>query len=263
MSTGPAFAVLVLTEDGSEHAFATVRAVGKKLLRQVDDRCQTHKIDFTPANDEARKILAGNQFRGRRHPHRRRMYQLVAAQLRLSDGFVFHHVDADMTWSDPRRASTDPAAVEAELLAHVEELLRMNGVDDEAIAEMRSRFLRLVPYWELEAWLYQNADRAAALCPGPPHCRRDCRTRLAAWAADRTLLDEEKDPSDQLCFGKRHNLDLVEGLPAAAMYGAGKSFAAAVDGMFACDPLLRAIERTYSSLAPSGPGTAPTGGAAP
>jgi hypothetical protein len=112
-----------------------------------------------------------------------------------------------------------------------------------------TRYLCLLPHWEIESWLYQNTERAAPLCPGPPRCRREpaCRDRLDEWRKNREALDEVAHPSDQLCLGKRHNSELVHAYPTAAVVAAGKSLAAAVDAMLACDDLLHAIQRTHET----------------
>ena len=240
----PCLSVLVLTEDNGKDAFATVQGLTKKLLVHLDERCQTQRISFEPANEDMRGLLAANQFTNRRDSRRRRLYQIIAAQLRLEDGFVVHHVDADRTWKNRERSpSPNAAAIQTDILDHVRALYRLNGLNDAEIDANLSRFFRLVPYWEIEAWLYQNTERALGFCQRRPDC--DCPALLAAWRRDRALLDEQPHPSDLLCFGKRHNHDLLHAFPTADVIAAGKSLAAAIDPMLACDPLLHAIERTY------------------
>ncbi len=240
----PCLSILVLTEDTGKGAFSTVEGLTKKLLVHLEERCQTHRISFEPANDDMRSLLASTNFANRRDPRRRRLYQIIAAQLRLEDGFVVHHVDADRTWEDrKRKPSTNAAAVRTEIVDHVRALYRLNGLDEAEIDAILTRFFRLVPYWEIEAWLYQNTERALSFCQHRPTCR--CPDLLESWRSDRALLDEQPHPSDLLCFGKRHNDDLVQGFPTAEVVAAGKSLAAAVETMLACDTLLHAIERTY------------------
>lgn len=242
--------ILALTEDGGKDgkvAFETVSILTKRLLRHLDDRCQTQRIAFEPATDAARQVLIANNYTNRRDPRRRQLYQLIAAQLRLGDGFVVHHFDADRTWGErDRDAPLDAKPVQTEILAHVRALLALKGVTNEAVEAMLERYLRLVPYREIEAWLYQNTERARALACGHTDC--GCLVRLDAWRDDRGLLDEVLDPPTALrCIGKRHKHDLAAGVPVAAVYRADKSLTASVDAMLACDALLHALERTYSS----------------
>ena len=178
---------------------------------------------------------------------------MIAAQLRLGDGFVVHHFDADRTWKerDPD-APLDAKPVQRDIVDHVRAVLRFNNVPDPEIDAMMTRYLRLVPYREIEAWLYQNTEQVHERA-----CRRSqcgCVARLDQWRTDRGLLDELSDPPAALpCVGKRHNLELVERYPTKAVYTAGKSLAAAVDTMFACDALLHAIERTYQPFPTQAP----------
>lgn len=243
-----ALSVLVLTEDGGKDgrpAFDTVTALSKRILRHIDGHCQTHRIAFEPATDAARDVLIANQYVNRRDPRRRQLYQLIAAQLRLGDGFVFHHFDADRTWAerDPR-APLDAKPIQTEILDHVRALLALKDVTADEVEAMLTRYLRLVPYREIEAWLYQNTERARALVCGSAQC--GCLARLDAWRDDRKLLDEVVDPPAALpCIGKRHNKDLAAGLPVADVHHTGKSLAASVDAMLECTALLHAIERTY------------------
>ena len=194
-----------------------------------------------------------NQFTNRRDPRRRRLYEVIAAQLRLADGFVVHHFDADRTWKDrDPDAPLDAKPVQRDIIEHVRAVLRLNGVPDPEIDAMLARYLRLVPYRELEAWLYQNTEQALERACQRPQC--GCVARLEQWRVHRGLLDEVPDPPAALpCVGKRHNLALVERFPTKAVYDAGKSLAAAVDAMFACDALLHAIERTYRPSPPEAP----------
>ena len=239
----PVCTILIFTEDGSKHALATLEALTKKLLRHLDPRCETHRIRFEPGNDEAREILTANQFKNPRHRRRFQLFRYIATQLTLENRFIVHHVDADRTWGSRHATpSENAAAVQRDIVAHVHKVLRERFSDDE-IERRLSRFFRLVPYWEIEAWLYQNTERALGFCQRRPDC--DCPALLAAWRRDRALLDEQPHPSDLLCFGKRHNHDLLHAFPTADVIAAGKSLAAAIDPMLACDPLLHAIERTY------------------
>jgi hypothetical protein len=247
--TDPVCTILVFTEDSSKTALTTLAALTKKLLRHIDSYCETHRIRFEPANDEAREILTANQFKNPGHGRRFQLYRYIATQLTIENRFIVHHVDADRTWSTRGTApSENAAAIQRNILAHVHRVLA-ERFSAEEIERRLVRFLRLVPYWELESWLYQNTERANDLGPHRPDCR--CAELLAAWRADRALLDEQPHPSDTLCIGKQHNDELVQGFPTAEVYAAGKSLAAAVDAMLECEPLLHAIQRTYAPSTPA------------
>lgn len=253
MTPEKVFHVLVFTEDGTkhtwQHAFATIRDLTKKLFTFLDDRCQTHRISFDEVgDDELRELLTGTNLRNPRHPQRYRLHQRVAAEL-LADGFIVHHIDADRPWGTEPRLSANEAAVHTRIIDRVRALLQANNVPADRVDALMRRYLCLVPYREIEAWLYQNTERAAPLCPGPPHCQREptCRDRLDEWRRNRQLLDEHHDPPAALCLGKRHNSELVHAYPTGEVVAARKSLAAAVDAMLACDDLLHAIQRTHET----------------
>lgn len=103
------------------------------------------------------------------------------------------------------------------------------------------RYIRLVPYREIEAWLYQNTRVATRLCQANPACRGAHTAKIESWAADRGLLDEIERPAKELCFAKKHNSELAQGYPTADVVAAGKSLAAAYDA------LLHALQRTYET----------------
>lgn len=251
--------ILVLTEDGSRYAFVTLEALIKQFFRFLAPECQPNRFRFEPIHDEARKLLTANQFANRRrHGERVRLIRTIVDQLISEAGFVFQHIDADRVWGERRRhPSVNVANLEKHVVEHVKDGLgdqlrgstpRMTETElTEQVAERMKRFFRLVPYRELEAWLYQNTARAAVICQENPSCRGKHIDKLAEWRRDRGLLDETPNPPDELCFGKHHNADLIQGYPTAEVVAAGKSLAAAVDAMLGCDALLHAIQRTYET----------------
>lgn len=278
MSRSAVASVLVLGEDSSAQAGKVLETLIKHIFRDLDPGCDPERFRFEPANDDARKLLAANQWAGDklgndRYIARTRLHRLIAATLIRDDGFVLHHVDADRTWGErQRRPSVNAAHLEEHIVAHVGRELevhyrgppvprrrarttveRLSEAEIEArVGEHMSRFIRVIPHWEIEAWLYQHTDRATALCPGEPRCTRSpsCHDKLAAWRDDRGALDEVEHPSDQLCLGKRHNEALVRGFPTHEVLGAGKSFAALAHDMLGCTALLHALERTHETVFP-------------
>jgi len=270
VTRGLAASILVLTEDGSSHAYATIESLVRELLRHCSPGSRVAPLRFEPANDEARKLLAGNQFPDdKKYIERARLHRTITAKLMAKDGFVFQHIDADRVWTErAKNPSINVANLEKHIVSHVRRLVdascrgtsprprrrkeRQGNALSEAeltamVSERMTRYIRLIPYREIEAWLYQNTRVATRLCQANPACRGAHSTKLASWAADRGLLDEIERPAKELCFGKHHNADLIQGYPTAEVVAAGKSLAAAVDAMLACDALLHAIARTYET----------------
>lgn len=261
IDAGPVMSFLVLSEDGSKSSQDVVLGLAKRLLVHLDPHCQTQRIAFEPS-DDLDDIVRANRWKNRRS-ERVRLYNRIAQKIRNEDGFVIHHVDADQAWSARTRTPSNNASrLESDVVAHVRRSLHnfYRDRDDapqseallEALVDARlARLFRFVPYWEIEAWLYQNTEKAAALCPGVPRCRTTppCHEKLDAWRRDRAALDEVEHVSDELCLGKAHNLALIRGYPTGEVVDAGKSLAAAVDAMLGCEALLHAIQRTYETTA--------------
>jgi hypothetical protein len=166
--------VLVLTEDGGKDgkpAFETVTALTKRLLAYIDQGCDPEKISFDPATDAAREILVANQFTNRRDPRRRRLYQVIAAQLKLADGFVVHHFDGDRPWCErDAEAPLEAKPVQKEILEHVRVLLATRGVSDPRSTRCSS--------------VTSGSYRIERSRPG---CTRTPRRRAASHAAGRSV----------------------------------------------------------------------------
>jgi hypothetical protein len=109
------------------------------------------------------------------------------------------------------------------------------------VDEHMSRLLLLTLYWCVEAWLFQNTEEAGKHCANPGD---QCTPLLSAWKADRSKLDEERTPKELLCFRDRHNAVLAgPSFPRDELLQAGKSYAAAVNFMRTCAPLVASLRR--------------------
>lgn len=259
---------LVLSEDDSRHTVAAVEALLRSLLLHVDPRCRPDRLRFEPVNDAARSAVSLHDFTDRRRNiDRARLHRNILETL-MSDGFVVLHIDAERRWSD---RTADPSEkverLQRHVVAHVrvglEGVLRRQhpGLDD---AELRARidarmarFFRLVAYWQLESWLYQNSERARALCLANPACRGGHVELMATWAADRGLLDETPCPAQMVCFGKPQHRGLLDTYPTAAVVAASKSLAQFVETLRASEALQDALRRTHRSSSEPPPTPAP------
>lgn len=106
------------------------------------------------------------------------------------------------------------------------------------------RLRQLVPFYSIEAWLYQNTAEARRLCEAS--CGRHL-DKIASWEAVRGDLDEEPQPKEQLCLRGEHNLRLATaGFPAEDALKTDKSYAAAVMDLLECPDLCTALARTYA-----------------
>lgn len=263
--------ILLLTEDGAEHAHEVMEEITSRLLRLVDEQVGSHRIQFVAPSKDARRVMTGNQWRSKNPKDlglRQRIVTLgrvIAAKLLEGDippvapqGFVFLHFDGDHAWERRGRARAEKIADLADFLrAHVLPALdhalheqRRAGRDVDVEAGRKAALLRLrrlTPFYSIEAWLFQNTVEAERLCQASCGEHLD---RIRGWAADRGQLDEyagEDQPKNQLpCIETRDHVALAKnGYPAADVRAAGKSFAAAMENLRRCRDLRRALRRTY------------------
>jgi hypothetical protein len=253
----PALRVLVLSEDGSDHAHEVVVALAKSMLKIVDAAVQTQRerLQFDEERGDARRAMRANLWRSQSEEHEpfiRALMRAIVRQLLVVDddgrpsGFVFFHYDGDEAFSN--RGASDARRHFAELRVKIEQQVRAAGVTtDEAVGRVMRRLVAVEPFYCIEAWTYQHTEAAKKICA------RRCgkHTKLfEAWAGDRGALDEITKPwsPEQLdcCLGKENNVGLVAaGYPAADVWGAGKSFYETVDRMCECPDLVEAVARTY------------------
>jgi len=189
-----------------------------------------------------------------------RFRQYIASKLTQAHGFVFFHVDGDRAWSDHLESASDTEnqqKFDAMIRKPVRIILEgappqrrsrtkvATVVDPAAVGRQLRKLVLVMPFYSIEAWLFQNTEQAARHCPGAPACRHGCAEKLAAWRRDRSLLDEVLQPKHELCFGDVHNAELARtGYPLDEVLGAGKSLHATLLAMKECPELIAALEHT-------------------
>jgi hypothetical protein len=240
--------VLVLTEDRSNSANQTIQAILREILSFAAPAADLSTVEMSPVPDSrAASVLPGNLWKSAKKTANAGTMDLVdRIAIQLAQGhFVVHHVDGDRTWTE-RETSENVLqyreVIERRVRGRLRDSKKLRGPE---LDEHMSRFLRIVPFWCIEAWLFQNTKEAIRHCRGPDHL---CRARLGEWESNRGKLDEERTPKELVCFGSKHNLDLAtEGFPASAVVGAQKSFAAAVALVGSCAPLMQRLQAAAST----------------
>ncbi|EPX61194.1 hypothetical protein D187_000977 [Cystobacter fuscus DSM 2262] len=256
--TATCLSVLILPEDSGPKAFETLRALAKELLKQVDEHVHTNRISFEPVRNElALQAIHSTIWKSTRAKDRQKQVELIrtiATQVLMVDGWVLFHFDGDREWST-RDSSENVKKFQTLVYARVRELvvLKLTELRDgstpqalEARAHARlTRLKTVVPFYSIEAWLFQNNREAIRLCQ-ESYSGRDVE-QFQAWAQDRTALDEVLKPKEAVSMGAAHNLDLAShGFPAREVHAAGKSFAATVDTLKQDGELRDALARTYA-----------------
>lgn len=237
--------LLVLTEDGAPTAHATIVAVVKRMLQLVDPAYQTHRIGFEPKDEQAQKAIQGSRWKDdspRHHAERTLALRTIATKLAREDGFVFFHIDGDRAW--PKRATSENAAkFETMVVARVRQILQRPGTKSEDIDRRLGRLFPVIPFYSIEAWLFQHTVLGIRLCR--EHHDGSHVALFEAWAKDRTKLDDVERPKEQVCLKSAHNKDCAgAGFPAQEVFDAGRSYAACVERLRASGELVALLAAT-------------------
>ena len=100
MTTG--LDVLLLSEDSGGQMEATWTAVFRKMCRELEPDCQTHRVRIRSAKGEPQRAMRGNAWKGadrRSEALRRLMVRAITTYLRTG-GIVVFHFDGDTPWSE-------------------------------------------------------------------------------------------------------------------------------------------------------------------
>lgn len=256
---GTCLSLLLLTEDSGPHAFDTLKGLAKELLKQVDASVRTDRITYEPVRDEqALRALQANIWKSKKGKDRQKQVELartLATQVMLPEGWAFFHFDGDRRWEardtseNVEKFRTFAGSIRL-LLLQTLGARRVGAPAKELEAEADARMTRLktvVPFYSIEAWLFQNTPEATRLCHA--HFNGRDAERFLAWAEDRSQLDELLKPKEEVCLGSTHNRDLAcHSFPTREVLAAGKSFAATVDSLREDAALRAALAETYAVL---------------
>jgi len=217
------------------------------------------RVDFLPEEPSEEQAMRGTVWKsdGRKPIEREqqvRLLRYIVRRLCQPNTFVLFHVDGDRPWAS-RKTSENIAKFEQLTRVALPQILdrpriparpRRSREADTAPTTPKlpvEHLLLLSPFRSVEAWLYQNLERAIAICRrehGGQHI-----AALKTWETQRSEFDELPAPEKALCLGKAHNRELAsQGFPARVTYEVGKSFAESVDRLKACEALCVALERT-------------------
>lgn len=241
--------ILLLSEDGSEHARPTLQALLEKMLRLVEGQYRDDGLRFEPPDEAAVAIVRGNMWKStspRDEIKVRALRRMLATRLAEEPpGFVVFHIDGDRRWSEralsENRAKFDKVIAEKvrEVLAH-----EQPGWTSDDLDRCMTRLIVLVPFYSIEAWAYQNIRRARELCTRHHGGRHF--DQFDEWERDRSAIDEIVKPKDVGCLQSKYNRDLAENaFPARKAYDAHASFWATVEALEACDDLRDALRDTW------------------
>lgn len=221
--------LLLLTEDSGKDAAATHEALVRAMLHLIAPGHDGGALAIEPANDAQREAMRGNGWdstsaEGR--PRRIALVRSIATRLCQSNlHVVLFHYDGDRPWSD-RNSCPRHAVFERCIVTPVKQLILHRTAEqrDRAI----ERLVTIVPFYSVEAWLYQNTAAALRLCAH--HHRSQHFVAIRRLSSDRGALDQMRKPKEVVCLSDKYNLELAtQGFPANEVFAVGKSFHAAVE----------------------------------
>jgi hypothetical protein len=226
----------MFTEDGSRRARDTMFAFVTHAARQAAPLCQTHKLKVAPGDRAFEKhVVFGNNWRSHRPDDQRAkvvLRQYIATSIARARSLVFFHFDGDVPWGR-RSACLTLMQFKDEILDKVELILQRSGLSAAEASRCLQRIVSVIPFYSIEAWVYQNTKGVTDLCR--KHCghRHTHHTRVyREWQSKPEVLDELDKPKTRCCLGSRHNHDLVSrDFPWERLNQARKSFVQFVEDL--------------------------------
>jgi hypothetical protein len=190
----------IYTEDGGSFAEQTVQLLMRRVIAFAYPDLDTSKIVWLP-RQLGSKISSGNRWKSSRPTDQKAKTELVreiANEANIDDQFVLFHFDGDAAWSLRQQQQRDTVAqFETEIAAKVKRTVEQrNRVFDS------NKIIRLIPYYAIESWLFQNTEECAM--------QGGDQSVLNTWREDPSLLDELIRPHESMSFGKNRNKVLAE-----------------------------------------------------
>ena len=222
--------VFLITEDAARGAHDVVRRLCRATLSLVDEDADLQQIEWVQLPSVLRPAASPSAWatRGDQQENLRDLVARVAEELlRGQHVFVVWHFDGDQPWSTGRRDN------EERFEAVIRRRVRHHLSSTSMLA--LERLLTLVPYYSIEAWLFQNSAKLRDELPEAD------QLTVARWQESPHILDDLLKVKDCLGVRDRRNAELARGWPARQVYGVGRSFAAVVERWRASEHLARSL----------------------
>jgi hypothetical protein len=232
--------ILFLPEDQDP---GVLKAFLEKMLYLVDPGAPVYnpaKIGLTLASHFHHFFSSGQWKSTAARQKRIDLIQFLQSQLQRPDieSFVIIHVDGDRPYAQSAEGTVSQN--QQQLDALVTSRLR-DGL--QARPNLLDRFLVVVPFYSIEAWLYQNTDTALLLYQQHYRAHTHDMARFEAWRQNPEHLDEVEKPKEAVSLGAGFHLELAtKGFPAQRVYDVRKSFYKSVERLCACRPLVAALQ---------------------
>ena len=215
--------ILVLSEDNGSGGLRTIQNILTRTFYQLAGNGRVPGIHYPPVSQALNDVCKPSAWPdARRNRDVRALRQTIGNHLRQKNGFCFFHVDGDTRWSE-RTESTHLSAFDRHIAQPVCTWLRDNNTPD--LNRTMSKLFLLMPHYSIEAWVYQNIERALEICH-QRNFERDA-SRFRGWREARHAIDEVHQIKDNVSLAARFNADLSERFPVNNALAAHTSFEAA------------------------------------
>lgn len=249
--------ILLVSEDRAKDAIDTFRSIVKHMLRIISPSFEVQSNIFEPlADPDSMYISRGHLWKSTKREDRAKqidfMRELANKLAEGNSSFVFYHLDGDRPWSESK------SGLLCEHVGPFRDFIKKNipilparqspnNSIEKLISAFDARLVLIVPYYSIEAWLYQNFSTARKLCL--LHHRGEHLQQIADLQSSPASLDDIVKPKESLCLKSKHNRQLAEdSFPAFLTYELKTSFAAAVDVLLDCSELMAALEAYVSTM---------------
>jgi hypothetical protein len=245
--------IYILTEDSGKDSFETLKALILQMLRCHEKDHRGSEICFETLHAP---IVQANGWKNlKKQQQVTDLARALATKVLEPNAFICFHFDADCAWSSVYQPSGQLDLSASENWTKFEEIIISRVMTTLTTAKgarisaaqasycIQEKLFRLIPFYSIESWLFQNIDCAEQISLEQYDAAN--ADEFAEWRQDRAQLDEHHQPKDTICLKAKHNLALVTtAYPAQKVYEARRSFWWSVKQMEGSWALRCALDRT-------------------
>jgi hypothetical protein len=247
--SGKMLSIRLLTEDSAKSAVDVLQHLARHIVQLLVPSTRTDLIQFQPLEDEdARRARRANGWKEKNQQRRENVIlrREIATDLMRENAFVFFHYDGDRAWAD-RDSSENVAKFQRLILDGVRMILHdalvTKGLDasNVAVAARLSRLFQIVPFYSIEAWLFQSTAEAIRLC------REEHQGEHVPWheqwAEQPAAIDEAFKPKEACKLKTDSYASLARAFPATDVYLLDASFTSTMEPLFNSAELRHFLEQ--------------------
>lgn len=213
--------VLIVTEDTGTESFEVLKNLINSILKNIVEDYQSQLIEFKPVEKCYLPVCSGNRWKQEK-PHKdpklareiTAFKKYIVQHTMKSSAFIFWHIDGDMMWAQFARGKE--CANRKSLDTFIEKVLKGMTIHqrDKVPPTPEGCFLKLLPFYSIEAWLYQNSQALQKITENTGDIQ----------ATDASVFDDILKVKEAFKIKAKYNLQLSQSFPFQKVYELGKSF---------------------------------------